>query len=277
MKKTLRKIASMMLAAVMVLALPAIAFAEDEIPEVDTNGVYHARLGIQAQAAKDETGNQTWMQRIGYYHEPDGDVVCTGTEGEEGYTAYDSTFTDAEIKGNGTYTVTLESKDGLGGAVDISQLQVATDIPKYEDSPISFSNLKVSINNKQVYSYSDVYVDEDDYAGDYVALIAFNNWRSDLKNSGCMDNEGVLPGSGDVSISLTFTVIGFDYDNPDTAETEPATVAPAANNNASSNATTAAADSADSSFPVWVIVVIVAVVVVIVVIAVIASKKKKNN
>ena len=157
----------------------------------------------------------------------------------------------------------------FGGAVNLQQLQVATDIPMEND--LTFSDLKVEINGNTVVTYKDVYIDEDAYAIPYTCLLAYNNWRNDLKSrDDCMTAENVFPETGDVEVKLTFTVSGFAYDAPTEAETTVAAATKAAEN--------AASDSSSTGLPPVAIIGIIAgvvVVVVIVVVAVSASKKKK--
>lgn len=269
MKRNLKKLMAFLLAAIMLIAFPVMAFADDEeVAEFDPNGVYHARLGIQAKTSD----GITWMQRLGYYHDDDGNVVCTGTEGEDGYVAYDSTFTDAVIEGNGTYSVILNSTD-LGQAATFTQLQVSTDIPM--NDTVKFTNLKVEINGLTAANYSDVYVDKDAVAGPYMCLVAYNDWRSDLlAQSDCMAADDAIPTDGDIEIKLTFTVSGFANDAPTEAPTEAATDAPASDSSSSSS------ESSSSSLSTGAIIGIVAgvvvVIIIIIVVAANASKKKKN-
>lgn len=263
MTKITKKIIAFMLMALMLLAMPVTAFAEEETAKApfDANGKYNARLGIQATTAD----GQIWLARIGYYSsKDDGDKVTSDKKAE-----FDAgTFTDAVIEGNGTYTVSYKTSN-FGGAVNLQQLQVATDIPMEND--LTFSDLKVEINGNTVVTYKDVYIDEDAYAIPYTCLLAYNNWRNDLKSrDDCMTAENVFPETGDVEVKLTFTVSGFAYDAPTEAETTAAAATKAAAD--------AASDSSSTGLPIGAIIGIIAgvvVVVVIVVAAVSASKKKK--
>lgn len=266
MRKITKKIITFMFMALMLLAMPLTAFAEDETAKApfDANGKYNARLGIQATTAD----SKIWLARIGYYSSrDDGDKITSDKDAE-----FDAgTFTDAVIEGNGTYTVSFKTSN-FGGAVDLQQLQVATDIPMEND--LTFSDLKVEINGNTVATYKDVYIDEDKYAVPYTCLLAYNNWRDDLKSrDDCMTAEGVFPETGDVEVKLTFTVNGFAYDAPTEAPTEePTTAAPA------TTADTSSSSSSSSGLPTGAIIGIIAgvvVVVIIVIVAVSASKKKK--
>ena len=270
--KKFKRFAALLMSALMVCALPVVAFADD-IPEVDTTGatVYHARFGTQMTTAD----GVTWMQRIGYFHEDD-----TETFTEAGLTAPE--FTDVEIKGNGTYTVSMTSSE-IGDNL-FTQLQVSTDIPKYDGSPITFSDLIVSINDKEIANYSDVIVDDDAYAHDLCCLIAFNHWRPACNDDTSLVGVDSLSGlSGDITISMTFTVSGFDVDDPDAQpETEPETEEVTTASSAEKptqyqgQTTTAAAEESDG-LPTGAIVGIIAgVVVVIAVIVIVAVSKKKK-
>ncbi|MDD6233620.1 MAG: hypothetical protein PUB17_00340 [Lachnospiraceae bacterium] len=267
MRKITKKIITFMLMALMLLAMPLTAFAEDETAKApfDANGKYNARLGIQATTAD----SQIWLSRIGYYSSrDDGDKIVSDKDAD-----FDAgTFTDAVIEGNGTYSVSYKTSN-FGGAVNLQQLQVATDIPM--ENELTFSDLKVEINGNVVATYKEVYIDEDAYAIPYTCLLAYNNWRNDLKSrDDCMTAENALPESGDVEVKLTFTVNGFAYDAPTEAPTEAETTAAAATKAAASTTS----DSSSTGLPIGAIIGIIAgvvVVVVIVIVAVSASKKKK--
>lgn len=175
--------------------------------EVDLDGTYHAALGLQ-------TDTFEWVYRFGYYHDEyygkeEWSKLATGAYGGKDYKALDGVFTDAEIKGNGTYTVTLENGDFLGEK-EFSQLQVATDIP--DTGAITFSDMTVTIDGREMKTWAEPYIDKDDYAAGNCCLIAINHWRSDLDS---MDTNCV-PQDTTNKIEITFTVSGFHYDNPDT-------------------------------------------------------------
>lgn len=260
--KKFRRLLATLVATITVVASTMTAFAEDET--LDKSGEYKARLGFQAQTA-DEI---TWVQRIGYYHSEDGDQVYQGSYGGESTTYYDGTFTDAEIKGNGTYTVSYTTSD-IAGVERFTQLHVATNIPENED--LEFTNLIVKINDKTMGKYLTAYVDDDSYADDYCVLLAFNHWRSYCNDNTAAIDPLCIPATGDITISITFTVSGFDYDNAEQKAAE----------EAAKNTTTApAADEAtgnNGGLEPWVIVVIAVAVVAGVVAVVMVTKKGKKN
>lgn len=219
MKKT-RIILSLILALSLLFAMGAMGVSAtedtDTPAEVDLDGVYHATLGIQ-------TNPTLWQSRMGYYVADHNDTygteywdkLCSGTFGTDSFTTYAGTFNDAEIAGNGTYTVSLVNAD-FGGETSVSQLHAATDIP--DTGAITFTDFVVKVNGRKVAEYEEAYIDKDGYADDLCVLLAYNNWRSDLKGmDGVMDPE-ILPNSAENEISITFTVSGFNYDNVEQAE-----------------------------------------------------------
>lgn len=258
--KKFKRLAALMLAALTLFAFTSVVSAD----ELDKNGEYKARLGFQAQTAD----QITWVQRLGYYDNEDGEKVFTGTYGSDSCIYYEGTFTDAEIKGNGTYTVSYTTTD-IASVERFTQLHVATNIPYTEE--LTFSDLKVSVGGKTIGSYSSVYVDTDSYAGDYCVLLAFNHWRNFINDDTANFDPLCIPTSGDITFSLTFTVSGFDYDNVEQAETETETAADTSNNdNASSD--DAKPSGIDST---TIAIVVAAIAVVAIVVIVIVVKKKK--
>lgn len=196
---------------------------EPTVAAVDLGGVYHAALGIQ-------TDTKEWMYRIGYYHDEYAGTdewkhLATGAYGSDDYKKIEGTFTDVEIKGNGTYTVSLDNADYMG-ETHFSQMQVATDIP--DTGEIKFSDMIVTVDGLEKGRFEDPYIDKDSYAGGNCCLLAINNWRPELQG---INGECVPTGSTN-NISITFTVSGFNYDNEEQAATpEPAdiqTTAPSA-------------------------------------------------
>lgn len=246
--------------------------------EFDANGTYHARLGIQ-------TADTLWIQRWGYFdksanpdYKTDNDDKLVAKKVE-----YDGTFTDAEIAGNGTYTVSLDGAD-FSGETTISQLHVATDIPT-SATDVKFSNVSLNINGIKVVDFEDGYMeDEDPYLGGGQVILLLNHWRPELINTLSDKGKGetaengwkFLQGGGDETVSVTFTVSGFAYDN------ENAKAVSSENTDASSNAatsdqgTTSAAKDTKSS-GVSIPIVIGGVVVVVIIAAVVVAVRKKED
>lgn len=273
MKKRLKKTLGILLATTSILALPTAVFAEDATTApaetttiaaapLDLDGTYHARLGFQAMTAD----SILWLERLGYYDLPDGDLPHSGKEITNDYKEYEATFTDAVIEGNGTYTVSMTA-DSLADVAEFTQLQVSTDIPKSDS--ITYSNLIVKVNGIQQANYSSVYVDEDKVSGQYDCLLAFNNWRADLKaDASCMDPKCIPTGTA-VTFELTFTVSGFNYDKVSETTVAPGTTDVSSNDESSSSVAVAVG-------PMLLVggAVILLAVAAIVIVVVVVSKKK---
>lgn len=281
--KNIRKIVALTLAGAMTLSLASGTTAEaakKKKAEVDLNGKYHARLGIQ-------TATEKWIMNLGYYENVQNKYF--GTEnadklmysdsdtGEE--TSTEGTFEEVEIAGNGTYTVSLKDADFLGETT-ISQLHIATDIPM--NDTIQFKNVKAKINGEQVLSFEKgVPENEEPYLEGGMVILLLNHWREALikevagmgKSEDSENGYTLLKGSGKESVEITFTVEGFAYDNPDAVEaTEKPTKAPATDASASGDSAT---EDSESGVPVLPIVVGVIAGAAIVAIVGVRMKKKK--
>lgn len=282
-----KRMAAGILTGAMALAMlvsPAFAAAEDKTEEdkqeLDLNGTYHAALGVQ-------TSTQLWIQRMAYFEEKQNKMYGTDMNDKLFYTDSDTqkdeavpgNFTDVEIAGNGTYTVSLTGAD-FKGETAISQLHIATDIPVSD--AIKFSNVEVTVNGRTVVKFDEAVMEEEKpYIAAGMDILILNHWRSELRTD--LEGKGLpedassgwnlLMGSGDDNISVTFTVSGFAYDKK-TEETEPEPTEAAT----SGNTETKAPESGKNVgiIPGAIIGIVAGVVlVVIIVIAVVVSKKKK--
>ncbi len=213
--------------SLVVTAVPAQAAKkkkEKAAKEVDLNGTYNATLGIQ-------TDTLLWVTRMGYYESSQNEyygteyanqMYCEDKDNPGEHKMLPGTFVDAEIKGNGTYTVSLDGGE-FQGETDLSQLHVATDIPL--NDTIKFSDVIVKINGKTIVEFDEgVMEDQENYLQGGMVCLAFNHWRPELVNTltemgmpETATNGGytLLNGTGAEDVSITFTVSGFAYDNPD--------------------------------------------------------------
>lgn len=201
-----------------------------------------------------------------YFHQ------VTGWDGNDAV-VLPGTFTDAVIAGNGTYTVSV---DGLsfpdGEFADqeyMNLIFLSTDIPNTGE--ITISDVKLSVNGSSVDLPNGALLSPDSES--VINMLLQNIWNDDVKEVGYY---AVPP----TSMSITFTVSGFNYDaeapaeepSGDTSDATPiddTTPAPAEE--------TTSTDTEKSGSNVVVIVVIVVVVVVAAAVAgvVVAKKKKK--
>lgn len=223
-----------MACSLVVTAVPAEAAKkkkEKAAKEVDLNGTYNATLGIQ-------TDTLLWITRMGYYEKSQNEfygteyadkMFCEDADNPGEKKILPGTFVDAEIKGNGTYTVTLKDAE-FQGETALSQLHVATDIPL--NDTIKFSDVIVKVNGKTLVEFEEGFMeDQENYLQGGMVCLAFNHWRpllvEELSNKGMIEDAPsggytVLNGTGTEEVSITFTVSGFEYDNPDATGEEEA-------------------------------------------------------
>lgn len=281
-KNKIKKLAVAVLTAAVILSIVPADFcsaAKKKKVSVDLDGKYHASMGIQ-------TATELWMMHLGYY---DGSankyfgtdmadklVYSDKDTGED--TSAEGTFTDVEIAGNGTYTVKLENVNFNNEQV-ISQLHIATDIPL--NDTIKFTNVKLKINGVELLLFDEGFPEnQETYLAGGMVMLLLNHWRPELikhvssigLSESAENGYTLLQGTGGESIEITFTVSGFNYDNPETVEpTEEPTKAPAGTPEATSNNNTDT--DTGSSFPVVPVVIVVVVVVAIGAVLVIRNKK----
>lgn len=285
-KKTGRRMTAGMLAAFIlcgaVFVRPMLAAAEGE-----DQPVYHAAMGIQ-------TATQIWIQRWGYYDDSQNEYY--GTEDyDKLYDSqkkfYDGTFEDIEIRGNGTYAVTLKDAD-FAGETTISQLHIATDIPAAESEKLQFTDVKLEINGNEILQFDQaVMEDEEDYTQGGAVILLFNHWRDELiktlsgmgKSEDASNGWELLQGSGAENVTVTFTVSGLPYDNEEsqkqekTKESGAVLTAPKGDVTNRNNADAASIEDDTLSVKQIVGIVGMSVIMVAIVIAVLYRKSRKGN
>lgn len=278
--KNFKKITAMVLAGAMTLTLATGVSADAaKKKKLDLDGKYHATMGIQ-------TSTKLWYTHMGYYASGQNKyyntdkadkIVYTNPDTQEETTA-PGTFTDVEIAGNGTYTLKLEGAD-FQGETAISQLHIATDIPL--NDKIKFTNVKATIDGREVVTLDEGFPEnETPYLEGGTVILLMNHWRPELvkklQENGLSESAEsgyeLLKGTADESVEVTFTVSGFNYDNPDAVEATPEPTQ-AADSSASASSSDSASESG-SSAPVVPIVIAVVVVAAVVVGVVVKSKKK---
>ncbi len=218
MKKSRRKWVSVLMAGVLAAGCMAGHQTAEAKKKVDLDGTYHAALGIS-------TATDIWINRNAYYakkpnkyYKTDQWNMLMSEDSETGDPVeHKGTFTDAVIKGNGTYTVKLEKAD-FEGETTICMLHVATDIPV--NNKITFSNVSAKINKKTIVTFEEPYMEEEkQYLSGGMDIILMNHWREELVQQ--LSGRGVtesnangydlLAGTGSDSVEVTFTVSGFNY------------------------------------------------------------------
>lgn len=290
MRKSLRKVAATLSALTLALAVTATAVPTDVSAATskagkkaakaafDADGTYHAYFGLQ------ETG--TWIFRDEWYSDTlgiDGKdmkkanlTFDNGTlfqSGTNGVTAIEGTqVQDVEIKGNGTYTVGVSN---LNNALDtkgdaetkISMIYVDTDIPMTaKDNPVTISDVKLTCDGKEISVPSEPFFPAEytDESG-LLRFDAMNSYQKDKGEYADSPDITVVPTD---SIQITFTVSGFNSDNPDA-------VAPADDASSASSDANTTSDASTTSSKKSSPVVPIVIVVVVAVVAVVVVKKKK--
>ena len=232
------------------------------VESVDLNGTYNAYFGLQTPtfSFRNAFDDATYGRDTEYFNQ------ITGWEGSDAVKR-EGSFTDAEIAGNGTYTVSVSGMD-LTGDFDsqdyFNLLFLSTDIPN--SGEITISDIKLNIDGRDVTIAPILSPD----SVNYVCMLIQNIWNEDVATIGYYS---VPP----KEMSITFTVSGFAYDNESVAaETvEPSSEA-APSSDAAAAPAEAPAESSSGVSPV-VIVVIVVVVVAVIAVAVVLGKKKKSS
>jgi hypothetical protein len=210
MKKS-KLIGALTAAALAAVNMTAFAALPVSAAEVDLDGTYHAYIGVQSASYTFRNAYDDATYGYGVTAD-DGTVWFDQLTGWDGPTALNKggNFTDAEIAGNGTYSVSVNDFD-FGDDESLNLLFVSTDIPLNDQ--IKITDVKVIMDGQTKYTFDDAFMDPD--AAEYMKWLAINIWNDELGGSDGMFGY-VMPSD---SIELQFTVSGFNYDKAeDTAE-----------------------------------------------------------
>lgn len=188
--------------------------AEEEKPQsnagpVDLDGTYHAYIGFQTPKY---SFRNSWSGESGYGNgTPEFDQV-TGWDSEGNEIVVPGTYKDAEIKGNGTYTVAvngLEFPDGEFAEQDYMNLIFfSTDIPNTGE--VEISDVVLKIDGSEV---SDVNALVNPESVNYIDVQLQSIYNDELKTIGYYPTPMT-------DIEITFTISGFNYDNDGAAVEE---------------------------------------------------------
>lgn len=235
------------------------AIADGKV-EFNPDGEYHAYFQFQA--------DDVWIFRDPYYKKD------TGAEGENFdkmkqskanvVSDVEGTVTDAVIKGNGTYTVSVKGLNNIiptDGSAVVKMIGVTTDIPN--NDAVKFTDVKTKIDGVTKLTQDEAIIDDEALDAPGTLCIAVNNL---YRNDETLGTEFQVPTD---SVEVTFTVSGFSKDDPDATEATPKPVKAETNDDSNSD------DSSSSTNMVVPIVVAVVAVVVVVGVVVVVRKKKK--
>lgn len=293
MRKSIQKLIAVASASVMALALavsivPASALADTSKAgkqaakkEFDPAGTYHAYFGLQQ--------SETWIFRDEWYSDTLGidgkslkDANLTFDQGtlfqslNNVVSAVEGTkVTDAEITGNGVYTVKVE---GLNGALTtnpdavLAMLYVDTDIPlTAQDNPVTISDWKLKLDGNTQTLPAEIY-----YPFEYTSesgLIRFDAVNTYQKDQGDYPDCPSIVTPKD-SIEISFKISGMAQDNPEAVEATPEPVKSDDSDSKSDSKSDSDSNSGGISTPA--VVGIVVVVIVIVAVVVVVVKKKRD-
>ena len=223
--------------------------ATEPAVQFDPKGTYHAYLLLQTP---NWTYRDAWNSANGIDSDKFGNFIY-GNETNEKY----GLVTDAEIKGNGTYTVSVTDFGSIfaddfktGNQDYFNILGVSTDIPV--NDTVKITDVKLVVDGSTRHTYKEAYLNPDDT--EFLTVLVQNRWNDDVKEISYYPTPAT-------SLEIKFTVSGFDYDNEAQA-TEAPTQAPAP-----------APQSSSSTVVIVVAVVVLAVAVVLV----ITGKKNKKQ
>lgn len=245
--------------------------------DVDLDGKYNAYIGFQSPSYsfRNAFDDATYGRDTEYFNQ------ITGWDASNNAVTIPGTLTDTVIDGNGTYTI---SANGIEFAADdfasqdhMNLIFISTDIPN--TGAITISDIKLNINGRDVSTNPIVSPD----SVDYLNMLIQNIWNDDVATIGYYE----VPVT---DINITFTVSGFNYDNPDAtgdAEAAPADdasaseTAPADTQTDDTDEVSAIDTGADASAsgvnPVVVVVIVVVVVAVAAGVVVVLKKKKETK
>lgn len=214
-----------------VAAAAAIAASALAVP-ASAEGTYHAYIGIQS--ASYSFRNAWYEPSYGQgVTGDDGMVYFDQITGWDGPTAVNKggVFSDAEITGDGTYTVSVTDFD-FGSDEALNLLFVSTDIPL--DAGITISDVKVIMDGNTKYTFDEAYLSPD--ATEYVEPMCINIWNDDLGKADGLFGY-TMPTS---SVEISFTVSGMGDAAAAPADTTDASTDVAETTSASTGNTAAA-------------------------------------
>lgn len=283
MKKTFRKVVT----AVATVAM-AFTLAAGLVPSAASAGVDCSKAGKKAGKAEfDPAGtyhayflfqqSESWVFRNAWYDPELGkdgkfkgegasyDAMLTSLEVADPV-AVGGTVIDAEITGNGTYTVGVTGFDVTKLDQDSTKttlIGVSTDLPSSGLGTFTISDVKLKIDGSEKWA-GDPYVNKDAEEHGLYHFDIVNTYQ----NAGYESPTIMNPND---SIEITFTVSGFSSDNPDAVEggDDAATGDDAGTGNAGTTGTEAT--SSGSATPI--VIVIIALIVIVVIVVVVKKKK----
>lgn len=186
-----------------VAAAAAVASSVCAFSSSAEEGTYHAYLGIQSASF---TFRNAWNEpTYGQGQQSDSGMVyfdtLTGWDADNNAVDMGGDFTDAEITGDGTYTVSLTGDFDFGSDETLNLLFVSTDIPL--DAGVSITDVHIKIDGNDKYTFDEAFLSPDETT--YLQPMAINIWNSDLGGADGLFGY-TMPTS---SVEVEFTVSGM--------------------------------------------------------------------
>ena len=161
---------------------------------------YHAYIGVQG---KDTYVFRNSWDEANYGRDseehPEFFGRLTGWDADNNAVDYGGSFVDAEIAGDGEYTVSFTTGDmGMGETADYNMLFVSTDIPSglVRDGFVTIDNVKVKFGSGATQEYTEV-----DTEGEYVAIKIIDVYNQSEAPAIVYS----VPGANE-TVAITFTV-----------------------------------------------------------------------
>lgn len=179
----------------------AVAASVAAVPSSAEETVYNAYIGVQSASYSFRNAWNEPSYGKGVTGD-DGMVYFDQITGWDGPTAISKggVFTDAQITGDGTYSVSVTDFD-FGEDESLNLLFVSTDIPL--DAGVSITDVKVILDGNVKYTFDEAFLSPDEL--EYVQPMMINIWNSDLGGEDGLFGY-TMPQD---SIEIQFTVSGM--------------------------------------------------------------------
>ena len=172
---------------------------QEEADALKQNG-FNAYIGVQGKDTY--VFRNSWDEASYGLANPEFFNRLTGWDADNNAVDYGGTFVDAEIKGDGEYTVSFTTGDmGMGTTADYNMLFVSTNIPSklINDGFLTIDNVKVKFGSGATQEYTEV-----DTTGENVAIKIIDTYNQ----AAAPAITWTVPGANE-TVAITFTVSGW--------------------------------------------------------------------
>lgn len=171
--------------------------------KLDLAGKYHAAFGVETDY-RESVHRDAYFEKK-YKKRADRNQLIIGESGTVGYRILEGTFKDTQIKGNGTYEVSVTNAN-FNQNRSFRKLYVATDIPY--TNKIKFRNVKISMNGRLIKTYDKAVLDEGEHGKHYCVILLIDTNDDRVRNAFARSS---VPTSTQNEITISFDVKGFVY------------------------------------------------------------------